>query len=140
MRCGKLRHILQSPDLGLKLKLRLYEAAVLSILVYGCESWLLDSKAMKILNGANSIMLASFTGNTIRQEATPSSTSVNLIHKLRVRRHKWLGHIIRAGPDRLIYQAVEQQNLLNLEGRLAMDAPPHTSLHQLEPLATDRAT
>ena len=35
MRCGKLRHILQSPDLGLKLKLRLHEAAVLSILVYG---------------------------------------------------------------------------------------------------------
>ena len=95
---------------------------------------------MKILNGTNSIMLASFTGNTIRQETTPSSTSVNLIHKLRARRHKWLGHIIRAGPDRLMYQAVEQQNLLNLEGRLAMDAPPHSSLRQLEPLAADRAT
>ena len=140
VRCGKLRHILRSPDLGIKLKLRLYEAAVLSILVYGCESWLLDKKAMKILNGANSTMLSSFTGKTIRQEATPSSTSLNLIYKLRVRRHKWLGHIIRAGPDRLIYQAVEHQNYLKLKGRLSMDAPPHTNLRQLAPLAADRAT
>ena len=59
-----------------------------SIMVYGCESWTLDDKTMRHINGANSKMLSIITGNPIQVEARPLSTSLNLIHKLRIRRHK----------------------------------------------------
>ena len=53
-RCGKLRHIFASPFISLYLKLRLYDAAVCSIFVYGCETWNLTEKVMCQLNGTNS--------------------------------------------------------------------------------------
>ena len=102
-RSGKLRHIFDSPHISVKVKLRLYEAAVCSLLTYGCETWDLDSVTMKRLNGANSVMLARITGQSIPVEARPQTTSFNLIKKIRERRLRWLGHIIRAGPDSIMY-------------------------------------
>ena len=138
-RFGKLRQTLCSPDLSLKLKLRLYEAAICSILVYGCESWALNAKAMRTLNGINSKMLSRFTGRSIQEEARPLTTSLNLVRKLRIRRHKWLGHILRGNPTRLIAQAVDEQRALQVKGGLLMDAPPHSNLDELKTLAADRA-
>ena len=37
-RSGKLRHIFDSDNISLQLKLRLHRAAVCSVLIYGCES------------------------------------------------------------------------------------------------------
>jgi len=41
-RCGQLRNILDSKIIGMKLKLRLYEASVCSLLTFGCETWTLN--------------------------------------------------------------------------------------------------
>ena len=139
-RCGKLRRVLDAQQLPVGLKLRLYKAAVCSILTYGCETWRLTPSVMRKINGANSKMLARFTGKTIPQEARATSSSFNLVKHIRVRRLKWLGHILRAGPDRLIYQAVEEQRRLGLPGNLLMDAPPHNSLTELAIQAKDRAS
>ena len=130
-RCGKLRHVLDSSDLSLAIKLRLYQAAVCSILSYGCETWNLNPIILKMINGANSRMLARFTGKTIPQEARQVSCSFDLVRHIRIRRFKWLGHILRAGPSRLTYQAVEEQHM-----------PPHTHhtcLMDLTILARDRS-
>ena len=83
-------------------------------------------------------MLASFTGKTIQQEARPLSTSLDLVLRLRKTRMRWLGHIIRGGKHQLTYQAVKAQLLSNTKGSLLMDAPPHTCLEDLIPLAEDR--
>ena len=139
-RFGKLRHVFGSGDLSTKMKLRLYEAAVCSIMVYGCESWTLNEKTMRHLNGANSRMLTIITGNSIQAEARPLTSSLNLVRKLRIRRHKWLGHILRDDPSRLICQAVKAQRAMKLEGSLLMDAPPHSNFEELVDLAADRAT
>ena len=139
-RCGKLRRVLDAQQLPVGLKLRLYKAAVCSILTYGCETWRLTPSVMRKINGVNSKMLARFTGKTIPQEARATSSSFNLVKHIRVRRLKWLGHILRAGPDRLIYQAVEEQRRLGLPGNLLMDAPPHNSLTELAIQAKDRAS
>ena len=53
-RCGRLRHIFNSPVISLHLKLRLYAAAVCSVFTYGCETWDLTEKVMRTINGANS--------------------------------------------------------------------------------------
>ena len=138
-RCGKLRHILTSDKIHKRLKLRLYEAAVCSLLTFGSETWDLNPKACRQINGANSRMLAWFTGKTIPQEARPATTSCNLIRKIRMTRLRWVGHILRAGPDYLPFQALKAQVSLNCPGNLLMDTPPHHCIEDLVPLVKDRA-
>ena len=76
-RCGKLRHVLDASTLSIPLKLRLYQAAVCSILTYyDCEKWRLTPEVMKKVNGANSKMLA---GKSIPQEARRAMCSFNLV-------------------------------------------------------------
>ena len=81
-RCGKLRHVSDSPHASLKVKLRLYEAAVCSLLTYGCETWNLDVLTMCKINGANSLMIARITGRSIPTEARSLTTSFNLVKKI----------------------------------------------------------
>ena len=138
-RCGRLRSIFDSEVITPNLKLRLYEAAVCSLMTYGCETWNLDEKTKKKLNGANSRMLARITGKPIPQEARPASTSLNLVRKIRMRRHRWLGHILRLSPESLAFQAVAIQSQMNMEGNLLMDAPPSTDIADLARQAKDRA-
>ena len=138
-RWGDLRHIFTSADLSLSLKIRIYSAAICSLLAYGCESWPFNEKVVKRINGANSRMLASFTGKTIQQEARTVSTSLNLVLRLRKIRLRWLGHILRGGKDQLTFQAVLAQFRSNASGSLLMDAPPYTCVEDLIPLAEDRA-
>ena len=136
-RCGDMRNVFDAKGLPKKLKLRLYQAAICSILTYGCETWRLTPPVMRQLNGANSKMLAHITDNTIPQEARPSSCSFNLVRSIRKRRMKWIGDILRAGPERITYQAVEEQRRLGLPGNILMDAPPHSTLEELATKARD---
>ena len=85
-RCGKLGHLFDSPDLGPRLKLRLYRASVVSLLTYGCESWNLTQDVMRKLNGCNSQMLARITGNEVWYEARSATSSCDLVKHIRVRR------------------------------------------------------
>ena len=137
-RCGELRNVLDSRVLPINLKLRLYQAAVCSILTYGCETWRLTPPVMRQINGANSKMLARFTGKSIPQEARSVTCSFNLVKAIRKRRLKWLGDILRDGPERITYQAVKEQERMGLPGNLLMDAPPHTNLGELAAKAKDR--
>ena len=138
-RCGDLRHIFASKSLHFGLKLRLYEAAVISLMLYGSESWNLDSRTCKKLRGANSRMLASFSGKSIPHEARQSTTSFNIIYKLRTRRLRWVGNILRAGPLNPTYQALKVQFSTKKVGNLLADAPPHDSVEHLAVLAQDYA-
>ena len=140
VRCGKLGHIFDSEKISLQLKLRLYRAAVCSLIMYGCETWRLDEKTMRKLNGANSIMLSRITGNSIPQEARPMSTNHNLVRCMRVVRYKYLGFILRSDQNRLIYRALAHKYTTNEGGSILMDAPPHTSLEDLTHQAMDKAT
>ena len=76
-RCGKLHNIFDSPHIPLKVKLWLYEAAVCSLLTYGCETWDLDTPTIRKINGANSAMLARITDRSIQAEVRPLTTSYN---------------------------------------------------------------
>ena len=138
-RCGRLRPIFDSKIITQKLKLRLYEAAVCSLMTYGCETWLIDEKTRKRINGANSVMLARITGNPIPYEARPATTSLDLIRRIRMRRHRWVGHILRLGPGSIVFQALRDQSQMNMEGNLLMDVPPHSSITDLARQAKDRA-
>ena len=84
-------------------------------------------------------MLAHFTGLTIPQKARSATTSFNLICKIRQRRLRWVGHILRSGPNSITYHALSAQLEMNHEGHLLMDVPPFTSMEDLTEKAMDRA-
>ena len=130
-RCGKLSHMFDSPALGPWLKVRLYTVAVVSLLTYGCESWNLTDDVMRKLNGANSQMLSRITGNDIRTEARPATSSFDIVKHIRVRRLRWLGQILRGHQGRLLFKAIEAQHAMRNPGSLFMDAPPHVDLQDL---------
>ena len=141
-RCGRLRPIFDSKLVTTRLKLRLYEAALCSLMTYGCETWNLDVKTVKRINGVSSVMLSRITGNSIPHEAAearPTTTSLDLIKRIRIRRHRWLGYILRLGPNSIVFQAIKAQSQLNLEGNFLMDTPTHESIEDLARQAQDRA-
>ena len=84
-------------------------------------------------------MLAHITGKSIPQEARPTTTSLDLIRRIRMRRHRWVGHILRLGPNSIVYQALKIQAKMQKEGNLLMDSPPHTNIEDLARQAMDRA-
>ena len=134
-RWSSLRHIFGSPHLTNELKIRLYSASVCSLIAFGCESWQFTAKVMRRINGANSRMLASFTKKSIQQEARPLTTSLNLVLRLRKTRLRWLGQILRDGPEHITYQAVMAQSMRKDEGSLLMDAPAHDNFDDLVSMA-----
>ena len=84
-------------------------------------------------------MLAWFTGNSIPHEARPATTSFNIIQKLRSRRLRWVGHILRAGPQNPSFQALKSLHANPVPGSLLMDTPTRDSIEAVANLAKDRA-
>ena len=122
-RFGKLRHLWADKHLHLHLRLRLYKAAVCSVLTYGAEAWRINPDVAKAINGANSQMLSIITGKTPHQEVSIKWRTFDLVRWIRARRLKWLGQILRLGPERLIKQAVYEMFMAPQAGDLLMDAP-----------------
>ena len=87
--------------------------------------WDLDYrwKTRKRINGTNIIMLARITGKSIPQEARSASTSLNIIKKIRMCRHRWLGYILRRGPGSIAFQTLKVQSQMGEEGNPLMDTP-----------------
>ena len=131
-----------SPHLSNHLKIRLYIAAVISLMTYGCESWLLDQQCMKALNGANSKMLARITGETVQSQARSATARFDVVKNVRKRRLIWLGKLLRQSQqDRLIHDALKAQYAelaSGIKGTLWMDTPPHDHLDELTMMATQK--
>ena len=85
------------------LKLRLYVAAVVSVMTYGCEYWFLTPEVMTKLNGVNSKMLERFMRTSIRDEARSVTTHFDLLKDSRTTRFKWAGDILRMDKHRLLH-------------------------------------
>ena len=62
---------------------------------------------------------------------------MDLVAKLRVRRVRWLGHVLRM-EDRLVMKVLTQIKKPYPDGSLLMDAPRHNSTQQLIGLAKDK--
>ena len=152
-RAGQLRHILSSEEVSLDLRLRLYIAGCCSIMTYGAEAWLLDEEACRKLNGANAYMLAHITGNHRHYEASPDTTTFNLLLWIRARRLRWLGHILRLSDkrwkktpegkklvheERLIKKAIRHTHAYRQQGDMLMDIDYGTSWEDLVDMAQDR--
>ena len=78
--------------------------------------------------------MAFITGRSIRREY--KYPSFNLVAALRVRRLRWLGHVLRMEDgDREIKAVLTQLRQPYPEGSLLMDAPRHSDTRQLITMA-----
>jgi hypothetical protein len=141
-RFGKLRHIWDSGVFPVSAKLRLFEAAVVSVLVYGCEAWTLDEAMMSSLRGWCAKCVTRFTGKSIREENR--HPTYPLVQKVQQRRLKWVGHILRLEESSLIQQVVLELVKEGVcgsvlpAGSLLMDVPKFSSVWELMEMAGDR--
>ena len=128
---GKLMEIWKATEISLKQKLRLYNAAVISIVSFGFETWEMPQKLEDSLRGWNARCLAAITGREISQEHR--QPTFDLIAKLRARRLKWAGQILRQEPeDSLVHQvlmatAIHDLAAGNKRRSLLMDAVEYTT-------------
>jgi hypothetical protein len=97
---SKLGRIWKSTIFGTKTKVRLYNACVLPVLLYGCESWHptcaqntrlagFESKCLRRMLG---IRWYDFVPNTTVRELTGQPYVTNTV---KFRRLTWLGHVLR---------------------------------------------
>ena len=71
-RCGQLRHCFDADGIDVATKLKIYKAAVISVLTYGSEAWRLTREAAATINGANARLISRITGKSAHQEASPN--------------------------------------------------------------------
>ena len=124
----------------LPLKLRLYEAWVVSTLSYGHEAWPLTPAVVRKLVNFNAKCLAIITGRSIRDESV--QPSFQLVPRLRSRRLAWVGHVLRQQPGTLLREVMLQRCSEYLAvgqdypaGFIMEDAPEHSSVQELAELA-----
>ena len=129
-----MRHIWKSGHLHLRLKMRLYVAAVCSIMCYGSEAWVLDEATRRSLNGANSKMVSVITGRHIREEVSEGKT-YDVVAGIRATRMRWLGQILQMNEGRLVHQAVKMMYGNRKEGDMLMDAPKSATWVELKKMA-----
>ena len=86
--------------LPLSMKIRMYSTAVCSTLTHACESWDLTPDVAKSIIGFNSRCLHIITGKNYSETAT--NPDLNLLLKIRKRRLRYLGHVLRMEDQRLV--------------------------------------
>jgi hypothetical protein len=139
-RFGALHEIWRDTKLPTSAKVRIYACAVVSVLTYGNEIWRLDTKTLASLRGWNARCLAAMTGRGFRDETV--DPTFDLISRLRARRLRWAGHILRMEEPNLMRRVLLASVDLGLEGKaqggILADAPAFESVEQLLLLAQDK--
>ena len=136
-RFRQMGNIWNSSELSVGLKLRLYEAGVYSVLVYGCECWDLTEKAETALRSWNARRLAMISGREIREEY--NAPSFDLLSCAKARRLKWAGQLLRAEesflPRRVALVELEQTAGAGQPGGIFQDAPKGGTVEELVEMA-----
>ena len=112
--------------LGLDIKTRLFKVRVLSILVYGAESWKMTKRIVQKIRGFIVRCFTNMTSHMITEEDKLSyrnianirarfieaMSHIDIIYIIDKKRWQWPGHVLRMKHDRNIHKAL---NLLDFE-------------------------
>ena len=121
---------LKTSDLTDKMKCSFFQAAVVSILLYGCTTWMLTKRLKKKLDGNYTRMLRAILNKSWRQHPTRRQLygHLPLITKtIQVRRTRHAGHCWRS-KDELISDALQWTPAY---GQAKAGRPARTYIQQL---------
>ena len=122
--------IIWKSNLTDKMKRSFFQAAVVSILLYGCTTWTLTKRQEKTLDGNYTRMLRTILNKSWRQHPTKHQLYGHLppiVKTIQVRRTRYTGHCLRS-RDRLISDVVLWTPTY---GRAKVGRPARTYIQQL---------
>jgi len=108
---GRLGRIWASKNISVKVKVRLYEALILAVLLYGAETWPMKQATTKKLEAAHhrwlrKILRISWKDKVTNEKVRALSQQGKLEAVIRERRLRWTGHVMRMEPNRIAKAAV----------------------------------
>ena len=101
---GSLIHLWTDHRLSRETKLRLYKLSLCSSLTNCCTAWALTRTVTRMVNGFNSRSLHVITGEDYR--VTSTTPVYDLVLDVRKRRMRYLGHVLRLPPDRIVRRSL----------------------------------
>ena len=109
---GKMSSIWTSKKISLKTKLNLYHSTIVSILLYGSETWKIYAAEKKKLNAFHTRCLRKILGikwqDKIRNEEVMRRTNEREMMKIITeRRLRWFGHVVRMKESRVPKKVLE---------------------------------
>ena len=102
----KLQRLWKSPNIPISTKVRLFDTTCVTVLLYGCESWVISKAMEDQINAFGTscyrIMLNIKRIDRVTNAHIYSLTNTSpLIDRVRVRQLKFLGHILRLPDEEL---------------------------------------
>ena len=98
--------IFSNPDITKETKLKIYSSSIISILLYGAETWTVREDELRLLEVFHMRCLRCILNRSILQRITNNRTlsdcgEITIREKIRIQRGRWFGHIQRMNPARL---------------------------------------
>jgi hypothetical protein len=128
--CYSVQNLLSSSLLSKELKIKLYRTIILSVVLYGCETWSLtlrDERRQRVFE--NRVLRRVFgpkrdevTGEWRKlhnEELSELYSLPNIARVVRSKRMRWAGHVARMGGGRGVYRVVVGK----LEGKRPLGRP-----------------
>ena len=111
---GKITKIIKAKNVKLETKINIYNAIVLSILLYGCETWQIYVTDQKSLDAFHRRCLRKILGVTYLDRVTNVDVLERTQHKnvsdiIQERRLRWFGHVARMNECRFPKQTMDWQ-------------------------------
>lgn len=124
---ARLQTIWRSRAIGRKTKIRLYRTLVLTILLYGAESWPVTQSQVDRLEAFHQrqlrrILRVRFWQHVSCEEVLARASTPSMADILRQKRMAWLGHVMRMPEHRLVKQLLCGQ----MVGSRRKGRPQHT--------------
>ncbi|KAI8511970.1 hypothetical protein Bbelb_110700 [Branchiostoma belcheri] len=103
---SRIQKVLKNGMLSLQNKLRIYQATVISILLYGSETWQIYAADQKRLNAFHTrclrkILNISYLDRITNKEVYQRTNQTEVASMIRKRRFRWFGHVMRMGDNRM---------------------------------------
>ena len=104
---SSLKSVWESRDISVKMKVRVYEALVLSVLLYNSETWTLTSADESRLRVFEMAVFRRICGVSLMDRCRNEDIKARLeiecdvVEKIRRRRLSYFGHICRMKPERI---------------------------------------
>ncbi|KAJ4433706.1 hypothetical protein ANN_16017 [Periplaneta americana] len=124
------QNLLSSSLLSKSLKVRIYKTVILSVVLYGCETWTLtlreeqrlrvfENKVLRKIFGAKRDEVTGEWRKLHNAELHALYTSPDIIRNIKSRRLKWAGHVARMGEFRNAYRVLVGRP----EGKIPLGRP-----------------